>query len=456
MRAARSHHRHEQLLVSLRRLGGRAAAVSVLIAGTVLAAGGHAPAATGPVISTGATVQPSRAVAADLTQFTVSGTAPTDTKPGDEQPQILLDGVTTTFNGAGAAAVGGTSVRPSADGTESAFTASFAVPAGTVRCEANTIALTLAFSVEEDDGRLHLENADGGSVTITAFCPSITVSPPVVGNQQLPVTYTVTPSGFPSGDGSSLTVDGTPTPSVTDDSGNVEFTASPSCGTRTATLSQPLGEETAAASAQFRVLCPAITLKPASFPLAQEPQQVQVTGTQFHPDQPVQITLDGTPAGTTVTSRAGGFGVPITAAGLDCGAHKVTATEQPGAEGGPSFLFSASATLQVTNCVLRLTLPPAVVGGEAAHVTGTGFAPGVPVTLTWKLPGASGAALPGTLRVTPDSGGRIDGHFLIIPPGRLGPRQCVATQGKLKLTAGTVVTLWPAQPSPAGQLVYRG
>ncbi len=414
MRAARPHHRHEQLLVSLRRLAGRAAAVSVLIAGTVLAAGGRAPAATEPVINAGATVQPSRAVAADLTAFTLQGSVPIGE---DGDAEVSLQSVTATFNGVSAPATsGGKGITNIDDGTVADFQLAFDVPAGTVRCGANTIDLTLVFFLDAGEVTA-TQDADGGSVTITAFCPSITVSPPVVGSQQLPVTYTVTPSDFPAAAGSSLTVDGTPTPSATDASGNVEFTASPSCGTHTATLSQPLGEETAAASAQFRVLCPAITLKPASFPLAQEPQQVQVTGTQFHPDQPAQITLDGTPVGTTVTSRAGGFSVPITAARLGCGAHTVTATEQPAAEGGPSFLLSASATLRVTNCVLKLTLPPAVVGGEAAPVTGTGFAPGVPVTLTWKLPGASGAALPGTLRVTPDSGGRIDGHFLIIPPG---------------------------------------
>jgi hypothetical protein len=446
--AARAPHRHEQLHVSLRRLAGRAAAMAVLIAGTMLTGITPAPAAGAPGIDTGLAVQPAQQLAADLTQFTLSGTAIVSESQA-------LDSVEASFNGTPV-----TRTTETLNTSTGAFSATFDVPAagsaGSVTCGVNTVEATITFFLSDGDREV-IAPEDGGSVTIEAFCPSITVTPPVVGSQQLPVGYTVTPSGFPPSEGGfTMTVDGTPTSFTTDDGGNLDFTASPSCGTHTVTLSEDFGEQTASASAQFRVLCPAITLTPASFPLATEPQPVQVTGTQFHPDQPVQVTLDGTPVGTTVTNRDGGFGVPITAAGLDCGAHQVTATEQAAADGGASFLFSASATLQVTNCVLKLTLPPAVVGGEAAHVTGTGFAPGVPVTLTWKLPGASGAALPGTLAVTPDSGGSIDGHFLIIPPGRLGPRQCVATQGKLKLTADTVVTLWPAQPSPGGQLVYRG
>jgi hypothetical protein len=323
-------------------------------------------------------------------------------------------------------------------------------------CGTHTVTLTQDLG----DGQTALASQD-----IQVVCPSITVDPAVVGKQQLPVGFAVTPSGYLPTGAFTLTLDGKPV-FATGPGGNLTFVATPACGTHTVTLTQDLGDgQTAVASARITVLCPAITVNPPSFPLAKEPGKVQVTGTQFHSDTPVTITLDGTPAGTTTTDKNGGFRVPVTSKGLDCGAHKVTATEQPAANSSALFggsapalsvLFSESAIVSVTNCKLSLTLPPAVVAGEAAQVTGTGFGPGVPVTLTWKLPGASGAALPGTLTLTPDAAGNIDGHFLILPPGMLGPRQALATQGKLKQTADTLVMLWPTQPSPGGQLVYRG
>jgi hypothetical protein len=423
-----------------------AAAVSVLVAGIALAASTPVQAGGVSGVDTNLAVRPTGGLASGLTQFTISGTAVF-------REGVSFGAVAATFNGAAAKAVGNDRVSNETGD----FSVTFNIPAGSVLCGTNTVSVQLQEFISNGDRQADIF-VDAGSVTIQGFC-SITVSPLVVGNQQLPVTYAVTPSGFPRSEAPfTLTVDGTPTPFTTDGGGNLGFTASPSCGTHQVTLTEGSGEFTiGSASADFLVLCPAVTANPASITLAGEPQQVQVTGTQFHSGQPAQITLDGTPVGSTVTDESGGFQVPITAARLDCGAHRVTATEQPsGAEGSPSFLFSASATLQVTRCTLKLTLPPDVVGGEAARVTGSGFAPGVPVRLTWKLPGAGGAALPGTLTITPDAAGNIDGYFLVVPPGKLGPRQCVATQGKLKLTADTVVTVWPTQPSPAGQLVYRG
>jgi hypothetical protein len=370
--------------------------------------------------------------------------------------------VKVTLNGAAAGSL------PATEDSEetSSFSGTLAVP-GTVTCGANTVGVTLVYTPEQIDAPQDARadpagaaapqaDAADGTATITAYCPAITVSPAAAGNGQLPATYTVTPTGFPPlGDGETLTLDQAPVTFP-------QFTASPACGVHAVTLSQPFTEQTtgersivriASASAQIEVLCPQITLAPSSFPLASEPVPVQVTGTEFHPGQPVTITLDGAPAGAGTTNRDGGFTIPISAAGLDCGAHQVTVTEQP-TDGGPAVLFSLSAALQVTRCTLKLSVPPVVVPGQAAHVTGTGFAPGQPVTLTWRR--AVGGPLQGTLKLTASSAGAISGYFLVVPLDGLGSRQAVAAQGKLRLVATTLVTPWPAQPGPGGQLVDRG
>jgi hypothetical protein len=414
------------------RAAAATTAALVLAGGTLLAS---APAARADSIA----VTPTAAVLYTFTQFTVSGAV---------NPEGASDGfVQVTFGGANL----GDFPNDLDNGT---FNLTFTLPLRDVdgqpvipRCGANAVTVTALSESPADDVLV-------GSTSISLGCASIAVSPNVVGNQQLPATFQVTPQNFPSAGGFALTVDGTPQGFTTTAGGGLDFTSSPSCGAHQVTLSQTFNEQLISASAQITVLCPQITLTPAAVPLASQPATVLVTGGQFHPNQPVTISLNGANVGSTVTDETGSFSLPITAARLNCAAHQVTASEQT-TQGGPTFLFSASAQLQVTACQQTLAVDPAVIRrGELTHVTGTGFAPGIPVTLTWQLPGG-GASLLGTLTVTAGTDGNIAAFFLVMPGDLLGARQLVATQGSSKLTADALVGPGPMQPTSGGHLVYR-
>jgi hypothetical protein len=375
---------------------------------------------------------------AGFAQFSVSGAAETEFGAFGGTVDI-------TFNGTEAGSA-------EADGDTGDFGATLPVPQNdgggtTAHCGANTVAA----EAEVDGGSTGFEV---GSATIDLACASISVSPSLVGNQQLPATFAVTPQGFPAPGGFTLTVDGAPQAFTPGPDATLGFSGSPSCGAHQVTLSQTVDGQPISASAQITVLCPQIAVTPSSIPLAGEPATVTVTGTQFHANQPVSISLNGAVVGSTVTGEDGSFSVPITARGLDCAAHQVTAAEQPAA-GGPAFLFSATTLLLVTDCTRSLTVDRAVLEpGQVTRVTGTGFAPGVPVTLTWQLPG--GAPLLGTLTVTADGRGDISGFFLVIPGDVLGARQLLAAQAGDRLTAGALVEAGPMQPSPGGRPVDRG
>jgi hypothetical protein len=387
--------------------------------------------------SSSVTAMPAVAPLSGFAQFTVAGMAETEFGAFGGTVQV-------TFNGTVAG-------ETQASETDGSFSATLSVPetdggASAAQCGANTVAV----EAEVDGGSIGFSV---GEATIDLFCPSISVSPSLVGNQQLPATFQVAPEGFPAASGFTLTVDGTSQGFATTPGGDVDFISSPSCGTHQVTLSQTVDEQVFSASGSFTVLCPQITLSPSSIPLSSQPATVLVTGTQFHSNQPVSISLGGATVGSTVTDEDGNFSVPVTAKGLDCAAHQVTAAEQA-TPGGPAFLFSASAALRVTGCKLTLAMDPAVLElGQVTHVTGTGFAPGSPVVLTWQQPG--GAPLLGRETVTAGADGSIGGFMLVLPGDLTGARQLVATQGSLKLTASALVEAGPMQPVPGGQLIYR-
>ena len=428
----------------MRRLkAGPAAAVAVavlaalaLTTGGARSAGAALRADASPAITNSVSVMPNSDLTYTFSSFVLTGTI---------DPDDLSDGfVVVTFDNV---VLGDAEV----DGDTNQFTFDFPQDDNegvsvTPSCGANPIGVT----ADEDGPPSDFVLA---STTINLLCASMSVSPDLVGNQQLPATFAVTPQNFPAAGGFTLTVDGTPQAFTTTPGGDLDFTGSPSCGTHQVTLSQTFDEQVISATAQITVLCPQITLTPSSVPLASEPATVTVTGSQFHANQPVSISLDGTVVGSTVTDETGSFSLPITATGLDCAAHQVTATEQATA-GGPAFLFSASAPLQVTGCALALAADPSVLEpGQLTKVTGTGFAPGTPVTLTWQQPG--GAPLLGTATVTAGGDGSVSAFLLVMPGDLTGPRQVVATQGGLTLTASALVEAAPMQPSPGGQLVYR-
>lgn len=272
------------------------------------------------------------------------------------------------------------------------------------------------------------------------------------------------------------------------------------CGTNTVTVFDVLrGQTVNQGSATFVEQCPQITLNPATVAQSDEPTTVQVTGTEFTPAIDAGITLDGAQVADPQINRTGGFTTPITVSGLACGTYPVTATmvlaniqsrlQTPGAPavltadirplggvglsmaGPTSTATTATAPLTVT-CPAPPTNPtppagpvtlkadPSVVSiGSVTLVTGTGYTPNAPVTLTWQL--AGGATVPATTTpVTADGSGNITDSLVVLLP--VAPGQCnlVATQGTATASAPMVVQNGSMEPSTgdvggSDQLIFR-
>lgn len=214
-------------------------------------------------------------------------------------------------------------------------------------------------------------------------------------------------------------------------------------------------------SASLIAQCPSVSLSPSTIALAAQPATVVVTGSLWYPGSQVQISLAGQSYQAITTSAdlgsGGGFSQPVTAQGLTCGSYPVTVSQfvSDVAGGRSIFAFSTTTTLNIS-CNEKLSMNPGIlIPGEATQVTGTGFVPGQPVTLTWRAPGG-GPPLLGEQAVAADTGGGISTYFLVMPNDLPGPRQLVATQGKVSISANALVQGGPMEPSAGGQLLYRG
>lgn len=394
--------RHDRVL----RQTARVVAVGMLVVAGVLIA---APAGASDV-----TVTPTESSLYTLFQFTATGDAP----PGS----------TVYFNGAPVGQLGG---------EIDSFSQTFPVPAagqpGAAQCGANTVMV------------------DSATATITADCAAIKVTPDVVTPTQLPTRFTVAPTNYPLRELYTLTLDGvaqkfTTVPGTTE----LAFTAAPSCGTHQVVLTQRYRATPVSAQAPLTVLCPAVTLNPASIAQPGEPVQVTAHGTGFQGGQPVSVLVDGTGVASGTTDPTGAVTLPFPAKGLGCGAHQVTL-----AENGP-LTPSATAPLTVTDCQGTATLainPIVLQPGLLTEATGSGFTPNQPVVLTWQAP--DGTPLLGSTTVTASATGTIDTYCMVFDGDELGARQLVATQGATTATTPAVVDGGTMQPSTGDQLVFR-
>jgi hypothetical protein len=272
------------------------------------------------------------------------------------------------------------------------------------------------------------------------------------------------------------------------------------CGTNTVTVEEILdnGLTEAEGTAPIVVQCPQITLDPDTVAQSAEPTTVQVTGTAFTPAFEAPITLNGAQAAEPDVAEDGGFTTPITVSGLACGSYTVTATmvvatiqariQNPGAPavlaadltplGGGAGLHLASPASTATAASAPLTVtcsssppptqpagpvtlaanPNVVSVGSVTSVTGTGFAPNTPVTLTWQL--AGGVTLPAsTTPVTSDGSGNITDPLIVLLPAAPGPCNLVATQGTDTASAPVIVQDGSMEPSTGDQggdqLIFR-
>ena len=299
-----------------------------------------------------------------------------------------------------------------------------------------------------------------------------------------------------------------------DDSDIFGGTFSPSgavCGTNTVTVKDVLdGETLGQGSTTIFENCPAIQLNPATVAQSAEPTTIQVTGTEFLPAIAADVTLGDAQAEPDVTGR-GTFTTPITVRGLACGTYPVTAAMvldviQAGIQGSgaPAVLAGAfsplggvgmplaapTSTAETATAPLTVTCPsspspsasaspsaspssspsgppgavtltasPDVVSiGSVTSVTGTGFAPNTPVTLSWQI--APGVTLPATTTpINPDATGAITDPLIVLLPAAPGKCSLIATQGTATASAPMVVQNGSMEPSTGGQgndqLIFR-
>jgi hypothetical protein len=228
------------------------------------------------------------------------------------------------------------------------------------------------------------------------------------------------------------------------------------------------------ASAPLTVLCAIVHLTPDTFPRASQPRPVSVSGSSFHPNVPVDITLDGKQVATAVTGDSGAVTKAIRASGLGCGDHRVIVSERPDSPTIPvdTFVAPAASDGPLQGAALLHVLcggggpartphptlalaPPVISAGMMTHVTGSGYTPKHAVTLTWHLTaGGTAAAFPAS--VVASASGTIDIYCLVLQHEPSGSRLLVATDGAGTAKADAVVDGGTMQPSGSGpDLVFR-
>jgi len=228
---------------------------------------------------------------------------------------------------------------------------------------------------------------------------------------------------------------------------------------------------TVAATAIVAVFCPTLTVTPDPVDSGGAAAVLDLTGTGFPPNRAVDLGFDGTDR-TTVTSDGNGS-VRGTLRGVvpACGAHQVAATARPPATATPATLgdfppIGATAPVTVVGCARIVADPDVLQQGMLTHVTGTGFLPRSPVTVTWRsLDGAfTGACAPDAISepaLRTDPAGRIDVFCLALPHQAVGSLRITAEQPPETETAPVVVEDGSMQPShgdedqDANQFVFR-
>lgn len=247
-------------------------------------------------------------------------------------------------------------------------------------------------------------------------------------------------------------------------------------------------------STTVMVYCPTVSVTPNPVDRSSGTASFTVTGSGYPQFREMVITLDGsqTPINTnTSVDRSGRFTYQAQMPALPCGTHRLTATSQPPPQigwerSGPVSTVDAtpplpaSTTFMVTGCpspspssspssppppqrfTPKIVANPAVItDGTLTHVTGTGFAPNVPVALTWQTPaGATLSACSPDADSAPalkaDAAGKIDTFCYARPHETLGAAQIVATQGLAHAAAPVVVEGGSMQPSSGGDdFIFR-
>ena len=245
------------------------------------------------------------------------------------------------------------------------------------------------------------------------------------------------------------------------------------------------------------VYCPTVQVTPNPLSTGGGPATFTVTGSGYPPDRAVILTLDGTqlPFNNTYTDPNGAITTSVSNPALACGSHRLTMTSQPPpiieweihsaapstVDATPPIPASTTITVNGVGCAPspspsptppqsvpppshgtpKITANPTVlVDGTLTHVTGSGFVPSQPVTLTWQtLAGAKlSVCSPNADNAPPltaDAKGAIDTFCYAVPHEMLGAEQIVAVQGTAHAAAPVVIEGGSMQPSSGDQFIFR-
>lgn len=359
--------------------------------------------------------------------------------------------------------------------------------------------------VEEDSGSLWTARAD---TTVQVPCPAVAVAPGRIASRPSWLRLQLAAAGYLFGRlPVAFDVDGVRVASAFPDSAGqaaavAVLPAMPECGTHTVTASQPRAPDSYVTDAQTTlvVTCPTLTATPSAVDAAGLPSTVRVTGDGWDPLTDVQLVVDGGPGPQVTTDKAGSLVADVTVPVRPCGTLPVTGrqvarppvvtTHVVPAVTDPAAQPEAATTVTVT-CPSPSPTPPGatptapppptppttppqpvpdpspdgspaatlvvdavIASGGVGTATGTGFGPGRPVTLTWRLP--DGSAAPGTATAVPDAAGRFAVPCLVLPHARLGPRTLQATQpGGRAAAAATLVVAGTMEPGRSRLLGRR-
>jgi len=224
---------------------------------------------------------------------------------------------------------------------------------------------------------------------------------------------------------------------------------------------------TVVATAAIAVFCPALAVTPDPVDSGGGAAVLTLTGTGFPPNRAVDLGFDGSDRTTVTSDASGSIRGTLQDITPTCGTHQAAATSQPPTTATPATLadflpIGATAPVTVVGCARIVADPGVLQQGMLTRVTGTGFLPRTPITMTWQsLDGTPvDACAPdaiSTPALTTDPGGRIDVFCLALPHQAVGSLRITAEQPPETETAPVVVEDGSMQPSHGNenQFVFR-
>jgi hypothetical protein len=286
-------------------------------------------------------------------------------------------------------------------------------------------------------------------LNVDCSTPFVSASPQAMAAKAGPQKIDVRVSGFLLNLPVTLSVPGvtlapnTLTPTRTSPGeGTITLNKQPACGESTLTASQVRtgGEFPVNRTATVRlvVFCPSFAVNPASVPDTALPGKVTGTGTNWVPNQPIQVLIDGKATNTVTPNDKGVLEASqIKVQRLGCGKHVIEAVQvvAPSADPEKTHLpviekaleLRAKAGLTVVCTPAFLSADPPVIGdGNTTVAAGVGFTPGRKVLLTWTY--LDGSPMADACTADVSAGGTFLVTCLALPNSALGTRLMKAVE----------------------------